>query len=77
MLSRDFTPGGRAALHAKDARIVLDTAATLGLDLPVFAVVADELERLVELGRGDLDHSALVTLLEDRLADGDSIRPDS
>jgi 2-hydroxy-3-oxopropionate reductase len=77
MLSRDFTPGGRAALHAKDARIVLDTAATLGLDLPVFAVVADELERLVELGRGDLDHSALVTLLEDRLADGDSIRPES
>ena len=76
MLSRDFTPGGRAALHAKDARIILDTAATLGLDLPVFSVVADELERLVELGRGDLDHSALITLLEDALADGDSIRPD-
>jgi 2-hydroxy-3-oxopropionate reductase len=72
MLSHDFTPGGRAALHAKDARIILDTAATLGLDLPVFSVVADELERLVELGRGDLDHSALITLLEDTVADRDS-----
>jgi 2-hydroxy-3-oxopropionate reductase len=76
MLSHDFTPGGRAALHAKDARIILDTAATLGLDLPVFSVVADELERLVELGRGDLDHSALITLLEDTLADRDSSPPD-
>jgi 2-hydroxy-3-oxopropionate reductase len=76
MLSHDFTPGGRAALHAKDARIILDTAATLGLDLPVFSVVAAELERLVELGRGDLDHSALITLLEDTLADRDSSPPD-
>jgi len=65
MISRDFTPGGRAALHAKDAHIILDTAARLGVDLPVFSVVADRFDRLVAAGRGDLDHSALITLLED------------
>ncbi len=64
MIARDFTPGGRAALHAKDAHIILDTAAKLGLELPVFSVVAGEFDRLVATGGGDLDHSALITLLE-------------
>ena len=64
MIERDFTPGGRAALHAKDAHIILDTAARLGVDLPVFSVVADRFDRLVAAGGGDLDHSALITLLE-------------
>jgi 2-hydroxy-3-oxopropionate reductase len=73
MLARNFAPGGRSALHAKDAQIVLDTAAGLGLDLPVFSVVAEEFERLVELGRGDLDHSALITLLEDQVASADAV----
>lgn len=64
MLERDFTPGGRAALHAKDAHIILDTAASAGLDLPFFAAVADGFDRLVAAGGGDLDHAALITLLE-------------
>ncbi len=64
MIERDFVPGGRAALHAKDAHIILDTAAELGLDLPTFAVVADAFDRLVAAGGGDLDHAALITLLE-------------
>ncbi len=64
MIERDFEPGGRAALHAKDAHIVLDTAAGLGLELPVFAIVADAFDRLVAAGGGDLDHSALITLLD-------------
>ncbi len=64
MIDRDFAPGGRAALHAKDAHIILDTAAALGVELPVFEVVADLFDRLVAAGRGDLDHAALITLLE-------------
>jgi 2-hydroxy-3-oxopropionate reductase len=64
MIERDFVPGGRAALQAKDDHIVLDTAASVGLDLPVFAVVADAFDRLVAAGGGDLDHAALITLLE-------------
>jgi 3-hydroxyisobutyrate dehydrogenase-like beta-hydroxyacid dehydrogenase len=65
MLERDFAPGGRAALHAKDAHIVLDTAGTLGLDLPVFPAVAAAFDRLVAEGGGELDHAALITLLDD------------
>ena len=69
MLDGDFKPGFRARLHRKDARIVLDTAHELGVPIPSFEVVAAALGRLVEEGSGDLDHSALFTLLEEQLAD--------
>lgn len=36
MLERDFTPGGRVAIHEKDARIILETARRAGVDLPGF-----------------------------------------
>ncbi len=65
MLDHDFEPGFRARLHRKDARIVLDTARQLGVPVPSFESVAEQLDRLVEGGGGDLDHSALVTLLEE------------
>ena len=59
-------PGLPGRLHRKDARIVKDTAAELGSPVPSFSVVAAALETLVDAGRsGDLDHAALVTLLED------------
>ena len=64
MIARDFEPGGRAALHAKDAHIILDTADGVGLRLPFFSVVAAAFDRLVAEGGGDLDHSALITLLD-------------
>lgn len=77
MLTGDFAPGFRAALHRKDAAIVLETARESGSPVPSFEVVAAALETLVERGRGELDHAALVTLLEDaagvslpRAADG-------
>lgn len=64
MLEGDYVPGFRAELHRKDARIVTETAAELGSPIPSFAVVAAAFDALVEAGHGDLDHSALVTLLE-------------
>jgi 2-hydroxy-3-oxopropionate reductase len=64
MLERAFQPGARARLHAKDARIVLQAAADADLVLPGFAPVAAQLQRLVDRGDGDLDHSGLFTLLE-------------
>ena len=63
MIDRRFEPGGRSRLHAKDARIVMELAREAGLDLPAFAAVAEAFEELVRRGDGDLDHSALVTLL--------------
>jgi 2-hydroxy-3-oxopropionate reductase len=65
MLAGDFTPGFRSVLHRKDARIVRQTAEELGSPVPMFEIAAEALEHLVEVGRGELDHAALVTLLED------------
>lgn len=65
MLNGDFTPGFRSVLHRKDARIVRESAREVGAPVPSFEVAAEALERLVEAGGGDLDHAALVTLLED------------
>ena len=64
MLEGDFTLGGRTRLHAKDARIVMAAARGLGIRLPGFEPVAAAFEELVANGSGDLDHSALVTLLD-------------
>ena len=65
MLDHAFEPGFRARLHRKDARIVLDAAQAAGSPIPAFQVVAAQLDRLVdEADRGDLDHSALFTLLD-------------
>ena len=63
MIDRSFTPGFRARLHLKDAGIVRSTAAEVGSPTPSFAVVADALATLVENGGGELDHSALYTLV--------------
>ena len=66
MLDRAFEPGFRARLHRKDARIVLDAAEAAGTPVPSFRAVAAQLDRLVdEADRGDLDHSALFTLLDE------------
>jgi 2-hydroxy-3-oxopropionate reductase len=64
MLDRAFEPGFRARLHRKDARIVLDTAREVGAPVPAFEAVARQLDELVESGGGELDHSALFTLLD-------------
>ena len=65
MLDHAFEPGFRARLHRKDARIVMDAAQAAGSPIPAFQVVAAQLDRLVdETDRGDLDHSALFTLLD-------------
>ena len=66
MLDRAFEPGFRARLHRKDARIVLNAAEASGTPIPSFRAVAVQLDRLVDgAGRGELDHSALFTLLEE------------
>ncbi|MGZ8602435.1 MAG: 2-hydroxy-3-oxopropionate reductase [Actinomycetota bacterium] len=63
MLDRTFEPGFRIRLHHKDARIVVDAAATAGSPIPSFAVVARQLQEAVDTGHGDQDHSALYAVL--------------
>jgi 2-hydroxy-3-oxopropionate reductase len=68
MLDRTFDPGFRIRLHRKDARIVEEAAAATGTPIPSFAVVADQLQRAVDDGDGELDHSALFVELERTLS---------
>lgn len=73
MIERDFAPGFRARLHAKDLDIAVRAASRLGLALPQTALVAQHLNALVGGGGGELDSSALITVLE-RMA-GDQVDP--
>ncbi len=68
MLDRMFDPGFRIRLHRKDARIVEDAAAATRSPIPAFAVVADQLQRALEAGDGDRDHSGLFLELEREIA---------
>jgi 2-hydroxy-3-oxopropionate reductase len=64
MISGDYTPGGKAWFHLKDLRNAESVARAHDLELPALALVLDAYRRLVESGGGDLDHTALLTLLE-------------
>jgi 2-hydroxy-3-oxopropionate reductase len=59
MLDRTFDPGFRIRLHRKDARIVEEAAARTSTPIPSFAVVTQQLQRGVDAGDGERDHSAL------------------
>jgi 2-hydroxy-3-oxopropionate reductase len=64
-LEHDFTPGFRIDLHHKDLGIALQTAREYGVALPNTAAVDQMLQALRSNGRGDRDHSALLTHIED------------
>jgi len=65
MLARKFDPGFRIDLHHKDMQIVQAAARDAGVAIPVTALVAQMLVSLRSLDRGSLDHSAILTLIED------------
>jgi 2-hydroxy-3-oxopropionate reductase len=65
MIQHVFEPGAKAKLHRKDLGIVLQTAREYGVVLPVTALVDQMFTTLVEAGRGEWDHSALLTVIED------------
>lgn len=63
-LEHDFEPGFKIKLHRKDLGIILDTAREYGVALPVTALVNEMFTTLVNEGRAEQDHSALLTHLE-------------
>ncbi|HSK99534.1 MAG TPA: 2-hydroxy-3-oxopropionate reductase [Rubrobacteraceae bacterium] len=64
-LSREFSPGGKVESHHKDLGIALATAREHGVALPATALVDQMFAALEAKGRGDWDHSALITLLQE------------
>jgi len=63
MLTGNYKPGFRAALYAKDFRIVAATLAEHHSPAPVTAVIQQLVEALMAAGRGEDDYSALGTVL--------------
>lgn len=68
MVEHAFQPGFRINLHRKDLGIATSTGKEFGVPLPVTALVTQMFEALAIAGRGDLDHSAFLTLIEDMAA---------
>jgi 2-hydroxy-3-oxopropionate reductase len=66
MLGHDFQPGGKVEFHHKDLGIALEAGREYGVSLPVTALVDQMFGELKARGRGDWDHSALLTLIEAR-----------
>jgi 2-hydroxy-3-oxopropionate reductase len=64
-VSGSYKPGFKIDLHFKDLGLIMESARTLGVPLPATAVVQELFSALRVKGRGDLDHSAVITLLED------------
>lgn len=63
ILQSNYKPGFRSSLYDKDMRIASRTLADTGTRAPVSAVVQELVAALVARGRGDLDYSALATVL--------------
>jgi 2-hydroxy-3-oxopropionate reductase len=60
----DFKPGFKARFHFKDLNIIMKTGAEYGVSLPVTSVVYALFSSLMASGQGDLDHTAVITVLE-------------
>lgn len=63
-LQHSFAPGFKARLHQKDLGIALAAGHAYGVPLPSTALVDQLFQVLAVAGKGDLDHSALLTVLE-------------
>jgi len=64
MIAGRFQPGFRVNLHRKDLGIIMETGKEYGVALPVTALVSQLFDAVAANGGGDLDHSALITAIE-------------
>jgi 2-hydroxy-3-oxopropionate reductase len=64
-LAAAYQPGFKIDLHCKDLGLIMEAAHALGVPLPTTAVVQELFSALRVKGRGGLDHSGVITLLEE------------
>jgi 2-hydroxy-3-oxopropionate reductase len=62
---RDFAPGFKSRLHYKDLNIIRETGRAYQTPLPASALAHELFGAMIAKGRGELDHSGVVTVLED------------
>ena len=64
-LAHAFKPGFKIDLHFKDLGLIMEASRALGVPLPATAVVQELYNALRVKGGGGLDHSGIVTLIEE------------
>jgi 2-hydroxy-3-oxopropionate reductase len=64
-IANTYNPGFKIDLHYKDLGLIMEAASALGVPVPATAVVQQLFNALRVKGRGGLDHSGVITLLED------------
>jgi 2-hydroxy-3-oxopropionate reductase len=64
VIGRNFKPGFRIRLHEKDLRNALLVGESMKVPLPLTSMVQQMLITLMNSGKADLDHSAIVNYIE-------------
>lgn len=64
MIEGRFEPGGKVVTQRKDLAQALELAESLQLELPATRLNRELYDQLIERGAGQLDHSALVKMIE-------------
>ena len=64
-VSGTYNPGFKIDLHFKDLGLIMESSRALGVPLPCTAVVQELFNALRVKGSGGLDHSGVITLLEE------------
>jgi len=65
VIKGEFEPGFKSRFHYKDLNIIMDTARALNVPLPATAVAHELFTAMIASGRGELDHSAVINIIED------------
>ena len=63
MVHGDFAPDARLSQHLKDVRLIVDIGRDAGLPMPFSAAHRAVLEDAEAAGCGELDNSAIITVL--------------
>ncbi|MGI6380214.1 MAG: 2-hydroxy-3-oxopropionate reductase [Anaerolineae bacterium] len=64
IVAGDYAPGFRSRFHHKDLNIIRETARAYGASLPASALAHELFTAMMANGWGDLDHSAVVKVIE-------------
>ncbi|HTG11573.1 MAG TPA: 2-hydroxy-3-oxopropionate reductase [Candidatus Eisenbacteria bacterium] len=64
-VSGSYKPGFKIDLHFKDLGLIMESSRALGVPLPCTAVVQELFNAMRVKGKGGLDHSGVITLLEE------------
>ena len=67
MIDENFTPGAKATTQHKDMTQAVELGAHYHLELPITELGKELFQRLIEGGGANLDHSALIKIIEKSL----------